>query len=350
MEQYFVNMTVRALDAKAHPVLEKTRCINYRQGKIKCTKCAEVCPSGMLVTPEKGQIDWAKCVDCDLCAVVCPAKAFGLSGVHFQKAQALCKVGALQPIRTLGCDMSEVPLEFSGWCLGSIPWELICMLALDSQVELVRGKCDNCPNAAGLEPFERTLERTRLFLGSACFARQVRVTEACDATPPKLTRREALGAALWGIRRTVGASLGNLPAQNDGLLFRLLLVHKLSQPNAAGADSAISETGCGWQSPEFSEACWACGICAKICPNGAISVVERQGTRYLVHEPCLCTGCCACQAVCPEKAIVQISEKRLDRTARCVATRVLSESCTRCAGAVKPGTGPLCTRCRALKK
>ena len=46
--------------------------------------------------------------------------------------------------------------------------------------------------------------------------------------------------------------------------------------------------------------CAGCGLCASLCPAGAISPLPHLG-RFAV-TPALCKGCGACTAVCPAKA------------------------------------------------
>lgn len=50
-----------------------------------------------------------------------------------------------------------------------------------------------------------------------------------------------------------------------------------------------------------SVGCIGCGICAKVCPNGAVAV----DNFHAVIDPEKCTGCGACEEKCPKKAIVK---------------------------------------------
>jgi heterodisulfide reductase subunit A len=50
--------------------------------------------------------------------------------------------------------------------------------------------------------------------------------------------------------------------------------------------------------------CTSCGICAKVCPFGAITVDKRAKTPALVTTAA-CAGCGTCVAECPQDAIVQ---------------------------------------------
>lgn len=345
LDKYLFQFTMGALEAKQHPALNRSRCVNAKQGKTRCEKCSQVCPAHLLDKPEKGAVRWDACLDCGLCAVVCPAGALGLSAPRLKRALDLFAQD--KPRRSLGCDKLESPLDYKGWCLGSLPWEMMAALALTGQVTLCRAQCEGCDRAQALTVLKDTLARLRAFLGDSLYEERVRLGEPGEAPPPAITRREAFGALFTGVRRTVSAAMPDeSKLKNDGMLFRLLLVYRLEH-----LESLPLSEGCGWLSPTFTDACWACGICQKICPNQAISVVERQGARYLVHEPCLCTGCGACAAVCPDKAISAIQERRLPPGSRCVATRVESDNCSACGAPLRPGTADqLCLRCKARQK
>lgn len=54
--------------------------------------------------------------------------------------------------------------------------------------------------------------------------------------------------------------------------------------------------------------CVACGVCVKVCPQGAISIDRGM---YAAVDFGKCVGCGKCARVCPA-SIIEISEVRRD--------------------------------------
>jgi ferredoxin len=50
--------------------------------------------------------------------------------------------------------------------------------------------------------------------------------------------------------------------------------------------------------------CISCGLCAKGCPNEAISEIEKDKKIILVIDPGKCNACGICVQDCPKKAVI----------------------------------------------
>lgn len=58
--------------------------------------------------------------------------------------------------------------------------------------------------------------------------------------------------------------------------------------------------------PEVTDKCTGCGICAGFCPDGCIAMIPTKGKfpkRAQINYD-FCKGCLICMAECPFKAIV----------------------------------------------
>ncbi len=58
----------------------------------------------------------------------------------------------------------------------------------------------------------------------------------------------------------------------------------------------------GWMVAVGSD-CTMCGLCARHCPQKALSLTQEKGDVCLFFDSALCDGCAACQQWCPERAV-----------------------------------------------
>jgi ferredoxin len=56
-----------------------------------------------------------------------------------------------------------------------------------------------------------------------------------------------------------------------------------------------------WQWRFVEEQCIACGICADVCPQGAVRMTEQMAYPEAVDGRC--TGCMICVTECPPQTI-----------------------------------------------
>jgi len=74
----------------------------------------------------------------------------------------------------------------------------------------------------------------------------------------------------------------------------------------------INKTG-GWRTyvptTDFAK-CIGCGRCAKVCPENAVRMAEKNSKKIPITDLDFCKGCGLCALECPVKAIAMGLDKK----------------------------------------
>lgn len=344
MPSIFGFVVKEALDSNGgHPPLDSKRCINSKQGRVKCSACSQICAGGAIVDAAKGKADWSKCISCGLCTVVCPSGALGFADYKLSRMKKMLSDN--KETHTLSCPYAQADADGKAWCVASYHWEQIAALALQGKVEIIRGDCANCERREKLACFDQTLEQVHRFLGDEVYNSCVVLREKGECAPKEVSRRELFGKFIPSVRKKRAESGFQAKEYGtDGLAVRRMLadVVKLQEE---------PEREYTWLMPAFTDSCWACGICSKVCPNEAIKPKEKDGVWRMVCSPMKCTGCGICENVCMYGGIKGLKEVKLAAGKRVAVHKVQAQICPECGAAVQPGSEyELCLRCRAIQK
>lgn len=339
LQQYLVGKFIN----EDHPTIEYEKCTNSRQRRKICTVCADICPKGV-IGYRKG-IEWDNCENCNICATQCPARAIKPSAINLGKLLEVYESSTEHVV--IACRHRDSPADLKIYCISSTPWEVIAYLALEKKVVIVKRGCEECKNNSCLAAFEETIARAEEFLGAEKFKEQVQITQE-DRLPdaPLMSRREMF--ALFSKRarntaRTVIPEDGSF--QIDGMVYRKLLTKRIKELSEKGSEQTF-----GWRTRIFTEQCWGCGICAKVCPRGAIEVLDIDGAKYMSHSLWKCESCGICEGVCLENGISGVRVQYVKNPTKAIVTEITYDTCEVCGGAVKTGTGGLCIACAAKNK
>ena len=346
-----------------HPHFAPENCINRRQRRYACTVCSDVCPKGVFSLSTGERMKWDRCIDCGLCAAACPSRCF-LPSPSSQRSytEDLDLSGPL----TLVCREEEEHGALRVRCLAAVPWELLALIAMQTELVLYVGRCAGCAHPEWAGRVREQLALVRDFLGEDRWSRQVHVltegrfeaSEVAEEEEEKtLTRREIFSGVkrrmAKGLYKAAAARLSLLaeeeasnPMQYRRALARAVLAE---QKRARAAAEGLKAPDYGVQLPRFTADCYGCGICEKLCPQKAIEIgPEKDGKRLIYLTPWKCTGCSLCMHVCPHSGISGLHSLRVPGLTQLALVRVPSASCERCGMSIPPGSDPpLCPACAA---
>jgi ferredoxin len=127
-----------------------------------------------------------------------------------------------------------------------------------------------------------------------------------DADHPPISRRDLFHLASKEGQSAIGRLLvgGYLPSKDKLPRDRQRVLNAIHVLNARAGSDNPTLTGLGYALVSISEACTACGICARVCPTSALQFEKLADSSYrLLFTPGTCVACEACYYVCTPKAI-----------------------------------------------
>ncbi len=385
VSRYIINNLIDA----HHPTFNSTHCVNRKQRRLVCTKCKDICPTGVFQQKRGEPPAWNHCTNCNLCVSACPSRCLTPAGDTLERyLEGYDGSGVVR----LGCWKETEVCKIKEECVGAIPWEFIAYLCLRMKVDLFVRRCDGCPNATGKTMWQDNLARVQRFLQGTPWAVNLTIIRTGEDIPKRedqsYSRRELLtkmkNSALLAAMKLVP----KLEEEDvDGFLFRRLLNGQVqtiydqvqAQNQQAlqeyeerrrlleNGESQLPRTGQAPQTilapkpikvpvtvqlPRLTDQCFACGTCAKFCPQEAISCSqEKDGKRGVYITPWKCTGCGVCQAVCISKGIEGMAHYSVPHMEKILLGRVPSASCEICGQAIDPKKdSKLCVLCGVKQK
>ena len=329
-----------------HPVINLAHCVNRNQKHLACSACMDICPKGVYDPAQKEPPKWNECQNCGLCVTACKSRCIAPSPVNSKRHLLLAeKQGEV----VLSCRDSEKRSGHVEACLALLPWEFLAYLALGEKLILNLKSCKDCPHEDCLELLEDQLYQLKCFLGEERYAQHVKLCfdEEAEEQGAGVTRRDFFRSMALGGKKTTALVLGDVVGSKvDAMIYRRLLAQRVR--------SLVAEKDffCTMNLPWIKDTCYGCGICALLCPNGALEIGDEQdGMRSVMITPHKCTGCGVCKAVCRDGNIEDICAVSVPHLDQLVLSEVKSASCEGCGRAMDPRKGEqLCIMCRQKKR
>ena len=331
-------------------VIYDDRCVFLKHKKPVCKLCITYCPTDAIILNrinKRISIDPDKCVDCGICAAVCPTEVFKPTNFNdqklFNRGKPILEAGQNLEIRCEQiCEEGQPDHVVRVNCLGSIHQaHLLGLIALGAKdLHFRHGNCDSCAVKFGSELITRTIQDVTTLIRPfpelvdinltssdkpADYPLSVNIPDDLpknDQYTEKISRREFLTSLIKKGQYSVAYSLNMalrdenqaakkrnktkkyLPAKRK---LMLTAFKNFDHPEDLTIDSA-DLTGIT-DLEIISDQCSVCPTCANLCPTGALSRTDTKDKRGNVMDATLffnashCTKCGLCIIGCFTNAV-----------------------------------------------
>jgi formate hydrogenlyase subunit 6/NADH:ubiquinone oxidoreductase subunit I len=335
-------------------------CMRVRYRKSDCRSCQDICPENAISLDVCPEIS-SKCTECGLCVNACPTEVFADEDRHEQALWKQAERLHESPAddhggRTLSisCQKAALPgrecLTVS--CLGNLSSYFIAALAFlgYEELKLNRGACSDCHLKRGENLYFRSAQIAEALLrGTAHEGFIIYLEQAARAEAPVDRRR--LFSPIVNILNRAQENAKNRSSHSTPLFSsgRKLFYHLLER----GVIPSLPAVKYGPEMPWGQVAiqqnlCTGCGICAAVCPTGALVENQEKAFNILGFNSAFCFNCRLCSESCSQKAVTFEEEFKLAKsspqTAQVVA-RIRMPECALCGDRMWAGGGQLCPTC-----
>ncbi|WP_168798565.1 4Fe-4S binding protein [Herbaspirillum sp. ST 5-3] len=338
----------RPFEGEARLLFWRDACVSARSAPDACRRCEEICPAAALSVRNDGPEMLAACLGCGRCAASCPTGALAVKGFNNAKlpnGNAVLHVECWKVPRALHrSDTISVP------CLGGITLPQLlgwAAAAADRKILFVEHDwCSACSAGGVRHPGNAVLQQANRMLEACGRPPATLPAWASHPIPLKLMPREipppvaaeAIGRRAF-FRRFVHEVAASMPAPPAAPAPIKPLRRKLSCPMPAQEEvhALLVQLAAhyGHASPDalrpvlkISEGCQHHGVCSGVCPTGAIAMYDEADEIGIEFDPDICIACGLCARSCPESAITIDAQGGSSGIQR--LTRYTSVVCTNC--------------------
>jgi ferredoxin len=308
-------------------VLHAESCLHSVDKYSTCQACDSICPAGAIQAGKPPQLDAQKCQGCLACLQICPTGAFQADDtipnllncatrLETESLELLCEQN---PLAEKGLKEASTAIRVKGCLAGIGSGGFLALLALGLGEVIVRDDaCSGCPWGELKTQIEAQVASTQLLLSAWGREKALQLSgpleeqalymrPVWEASNPPLSRRDLFRLASrqgqLAAARVLSEDHPNTGKHASRQRLRILAaITHLPQP--AESCRTLSLEGLGFAVLTVSEDCTACGVCARLCPTGALQFTNQDDQRYqLDFDPRTCIGCAACMVVCGPQAI-----------------------------------------------
>jgi ferredoxin len=309
--------------------LNRDRCLYASDRFATCTACQDLCPVTSIQASHPPELDEAACANCLACLPVCPVGAFAADDAVADLLECAARaethsfelICEKHPQPGQGPDPDALGLRVRGCLAGLGAGAYLALVALGAERVVARADaCADCAWAALQPRIETQAHQAQQLLNGWGRAETVAVQRqpletsvprvAWDTQNPPISRRDlfrrlshqgqVVAARAWASGEAEVAN--HTPGRDHRRTARAAAFFA-----TAAAGQALAPTpllGSDWAVISASDACTACGACARTCPTGALHLEHPAGNTFALTFAALdCVGCEACVRVCAPAAL-----------------------------------------------
>jgi ferredoxin len=306
-------------------ILDAERCQHKLYRFSDCEACFNICPASAITPGKPPGLNVEKCQSCLACLTVCPVGAYTaddavaplLNAVTHLEGSTLELLCEKNPRAELGFSGTGTGICVRG-CLAGLGTGAYLALAVFGleHIQVRTDACSSCDWQTLPNQVETQVNQARQLLEVWGKEETINCISGLDApverpvwkaTNPPLSRRDLFRMLARQGQIAIARSIedgqphsGHRPGRNHRRIVGA--VAHLPVPDLT---ESIVFGELGFACLSVSEACTACGVCARACPTSAIKFIqnEKETTFTLALSVRNCIGCEICIHVCFASAL-----------------------------------------------
>jgi ferredoxin len=306
-------------------MLDTSRCLHSVDRHAECEECFGLCPMEAITPGKPPVLDAERCESCLACLPICPTGAYSaddavpalLNSVAHVETGIVELVCARNPQPEIGTTANSIGILVKGCLAGLGTGAYVALAPFGLERLVVRTEaCDECELAPLHRTIDAQVERADRFLsgwdkaasiGTCSTSNEMVDRPVWNADNPPLSRRElfrmlarqgqvAMVRAMENGVRATGRHAGR---------DRLRMLGGVEHLPAPRDDSGVQPGEYGFGVVSVTDACNACGACARACPTDALKLErdEDSTTFALSFSARACIACDLCARVCVPMAV-----------------------------------------------
>jgi ferredoxin len=223
----------------------------------------------------------------------------------------------------ISCQRGDNSADLMVQCLGRLSEAMLLepIRAGVLNIEISRPECEGCPNSKASANIDRVINNVSILYGMAGIDKDRLIIKSIPLQPlskmpeKAVSRRELFSAFRAKAAEVAVTSLPDIGTEGEeketfiGAIAkrpenfkRRLLIHAL-EGFSSSKETHVPSTDAMLAEIEVSSGCTGCGVCATLCPAGALSRKQEDGKFSLNFKPSLCVNCRVCVETCMPGAI-----------------------------------------------